>query len=125
MVSIFEYSSANTEAWETILQGLWRNLSRGRLKFLFSRGGGGQHLLWPENLLKSIDFTGPGLAPIAPPPEYVSELKQTSQAIDSIASYRKILKLFVTNSKTLISLCQFIVFVGCSYFFLCTITSVK
>ena len=49
-------------------RGVFRNLSRGVVKF-FSFQGGAQHLLGYENPLKSIDFTGQGgggLAPIAP-----------------------------------------------------------
>jgi len=39
------------------------------LRFFLSRGGGPQHLLEPENPLKSTDFTGPGLdlVPMATP----------------------------------------------------------
>jgi len=42
---------------------------RPRGAYIFSFQGGAQHPLGHENLLKSIDFTGPGggLAPIAPP----------------------------------------------------------
>ena len=46
--------------------GVFRNLSRGGLKFI-SLSRGAQHLLGPENPLKSIDFTGPG-GELSPPP---------------------------------------------------------
>ena len=43
----------------------------GGLIFFLSRGPA-QHPLGHENFLKSIDFTGGGSAPIAPPTEYAS-----------------------------------------------------
>ena len=46
----------------------------GGLIFFLSRGA--QHPLWPENPLKTIDFTGPGsgLSPHSTPPEYASDV---------------------------------------------------
>ena len=54
---------------EIVFRGVIRNLSRGGLNFFLFPGGGAQHLLGPENPLKSKYFTGPGggLAPIALP----------------------------------------------------------
>ena len=42
--------------------------SGGGLNFLIFPRGGAQHLLGPENPLKSIDFTGPA------PPEYAPDI---------------------------------------------------
>jgi len=42
----------------TSSRGVFRNLSRGLHYFFFP--GEAQHMLGPENPLKSIDFTGPG-----------------------------------------------------------------
>ena len=49
------------------IRGVFRNLSRGGLKFFFQ--GGGSAPVGHENPLKSIDFTGQGggLSPNSPP----------------------------------------------------------
>jgi len=49
------------DGWRDIAlnRGIFRNLSKGGFNF-FLFPGGAQHLLGPENPLKSIDFTSPG-----------------------------------------------------------------
>ena len=52
------------------LRDVFRNLSKGGgLKFFLFPGRGTQHPLGPKNILKAIDFTGPGggLSPHSPP----------------------------------------------------------
>jgi len=59
----------------TIIRGVFRNLSRGGLKFVFlPGGGGGLSTRWgmktPE--INRFHWSRGGLAPIAPTPEYAS-----------------------------------------------------